>query len=205
MSELKPKVKALYEAVFQLLSEGEDLRNLTVSQIAAAAGIGKGTTYEYFQTKEQLIVSAMYYYVQKKLRGAVEGLSAFNATAQKIDYMFDWVEDNFKGGNTSGSFLGFIFSPDQLDNSFAEAIKEFHKEKHEECCEIPEIIAGLVEDGRNAGEIREDVPLQGAILLIFSTLGGMATYLKNKPSLEEKNADEMKTFLCASLKKSLLK
>ena len=42
-SELAPKVKATYQAVIQLLIEGADLNNLTVSEITAKAGIGKGT------------------------------------------------------------------------------------------------------------------------------------------------------------------
>ena len=43
MPELKPKVKALYDAVLELLNENADVNTLTVSDITKRAGIGKGT------------------------------------------------------------------------------------------------------------------------------------------------------------------
>ena len=40
-----------------LLEHG--IRNLTVSQIARTAGVGKGTIYEYFGTKEEIVFAIM--------------------------------------------------------------------------------------------------------------------------------------------------
>ena len=45
---LSPKMTAVYQAVIELFTEGADLNNLTVAEITAKAGIGKGTAYEYF-------------------------------------------------------------------------------------------------------------------------------------------------------------
>ena len=59
--ELAPKVMALYGAVIALLREGADLNNVTVAEIAAKAGIGKGTIYEYFSNKEEMIAEALFY------------------------------------------------------------------------------------------------------------------------------------------------
>lgn len=56
-----PKVIALYDAVSALSREGADLTQLKVSDIAAKAGIGKGTTYAYFKSREELIVKAILY------------------------------------------------------------------------------------------------------------------------------------------------
>ena len=41
MPELKPKVKALYDAVLELLNENADVNTLTVSDITKRAGIGR--------------------------------------------------------------------------------------------------------------------------------------------------------------------
>lgn len=51
-----PKVKAMYEAVLDLFASGRELSTLKVSEITARAGIGKGTAYEYFSSKEEMIV-----------------------------------------------------------------------------------------------------------------------------------------------------
>ena len=41
--------------------EGADINNLTVSEITARAGIGKGTAYEYFSSKEDILAQAFYF------------------------------------------------------------------------------------------------------------------------------------------------
>ena len=46
----KEKEKQLYIAVIEMINEDVDVRALTVSEIAKKAGVGKGTTYEYFKT-----------------------------------------------------------------------------------------------------------------------------------------------------------
>ncbi len=56
-----PKEKAIYQAVIELFEEGADVGNLTVSEITARAGIGKGTAYEYFTGKEEMIAKAFFY------------------------------------------------------------------------------------------------------------------------------------------------
>ena len=50
-NELKPKVRALYEAVLELLNENADISTMKVSDITSRAGIGKGTAYDYFKSK----------------------------------------------------------------------------------------------------------------------------------------------------------
>ena len=53
--KLSPKVKALYEAVEELIFENIDVKEIKVSDITERAGIGKGTAYEYFRNKEEII------------------------------------------------------------------------------------------------------------------------------------------------------
>ena len=62
-----PKVKAMYEAVLELFASGRELGTLKVSEITAKAGIGKGTAYEYFSTKEEMIIGAIRYEASKHI------------------------------------------------------------------------------------------------------------------------------------------
>ncbi len=66
--ELAPKVKNTYRAVIELMIEGADLNSLTVAEITARAGIGKGTAYEYFSNKEEMIAGALFYEVECSCR-----------------------------------------------------------------------------------------------------------------------------------------
>ena len=73
-AECPPKVKAIYQAVFELFEEGADLNSLTVSEITKKAGIGKGTAYEYFSDKEEMIARAILYSVEVFCQKICEGL-----------------------------------------------------------------------------------------------------------------------------------
>ena len=55
------KKAAVFRAVLHLLRQGRPLGDLKVSEIAEAAGIGKGTVYEYFPSREELLRDAMQY------------------------------------------------------------------------------------------------------------------------------------------------
>lgn len=73
-THLAPKVKATYEAVIALFMEGADLNNLTVAEITAKAGIGKGTAYEYFSNKEEMIAGALFYELKESCESLYEHL-----------------------------------------------------------------------------------------------------------------------------------
>ena len=53
------EMQAVYDAVCALIGEGRDSASLTVSEITRRAGIGKGTAYEYFDSKEEMIDGAV--------------------------------------------------------------------------------------------------------------------------------------------------
>jgi len=57
----------IYEAVFELALNGRDLSGVKVQEIANQAQIGKGTLYEYFKSKEEIICKTLYYYLQNQL------------------------------------------------------------------------------------------------------------------------------------------
>lgn len=50
-----PKEQAVFAAVLRLAGRGVDLTSLRVQQIADEAGMGKGTLYEYFKSKEEIL------------------------------------------------------------------------------------------------------------------------------------------------------
>src|SRR5690554_270130 len=63
----------IYEAAFSLIYENYDLSRIKVADIAARANIGKGTVYEYFQSKEQVIGEALIHQAKKSI-GFIESL-----------------------------------------------------------------------------------------------------------------------------------
>jgi len=53
--EYTPKEIAVFEAVMRLAGRGADLAAVKVQQIADEAGMGKGTLYEYFTSKDEIL------------------------------------------------------------------------------------------------------------------------------------------------------
>ena len=61
------KKEKIFEGVMCLARGGADLRLVTVQQIADAAGIGKGTLYEYFSSREEIIAATLVHAVELEL------------------------------------------------------------------------------------------------------------------------------------------
>ena len=96
MEELRPKVLALYRAVLEFLDEGADINTIKVSDITRKAGIGKGTAYDYFKSREEIIVSALLYDMEREVSTEREKLKLLKSFGEKMEYAFDWIERRFR-------------------------------------------------------------------------------------------------------------
>lgn len=67
MSEDNKKEK-IYAAVLSLFKEGKSIKNIKVSDIADRAGIGKGSIYMHFASKDAVIVDAARYFFDTWLK-----------------------------------------------------------------------------------------------------------------------------------------
>ena len=71
---------AIFEGVRKLALQGADLRALKADDIARAAGLGKGTLYNYFSSKEEIISHPVLYDLFRQMDevlAAVEGAEGF--------------------------------------------------------------------------------------------------------------------------------
>lgn len=59
-----PKEILVFKGFNNLIEGGASINNIRVSDIAKAAGIGKGTVYEYFKSKEEVIAKSIFYEMQ---------------------------------------------------------------------------------------------------------------------------------------------
>lgn len=83
------KVLAMYQAVIEFINEGCDINTLKVADITGRAGIGKGTAYEYFSSKEEIISSAILYYVKVCFENMQEFLQITERFNRKL--MRSWI------------------------------------------------------------------------------------------------------------------
>lgn len=92
IKEPPQKVLLMYQAVSSLLKEKEVSR-ITVSDITSTAGIGKGTAYEYFSSKEEIISSALLYEYGQKLQELVTSVFEVKGFKNRYFRLLDWISD----------------------------------------------------------------------------------------------------------------
>lgn len=92
-SELAPKVTATYQAVIELLMEGVDVNSLTVAEITGRAGIGKGTVYDYFSSKEEMIAGALFYEIENSCKALYELLKKEETLYDKMNLILIKMEE----------------------------------------------------------------------------------------------------------------
>lgn len=99
-NQYPPKVKAMYEAVLELFASGRPLETMKVEEITKKAGIGKGTAYEYFSTKEEIVIGALEYaagtYMEILYRLLKEGKN-FEEVVAKALSILEEANDTYQG------------------------------------------------------------------------------------------------------------
>ena len=88
-----PKARQVYGAVLELAKQGADLRGMRVQQIADAAGMGKGTLYEYFASKQEILEGTLLYGLQQELTRMEETLAAAGDFRALTEGVLDYIED----------------------------------------------------------------------------------------------------------------
>ena len=90
--EPSEKVQKMYEAISSLVQEKKDISTLKVQDITSRAGIGKGTAYEYFSSKEEIIVHASLWLCFQQNREMAKELEQFNGFQSKFMFLLEWMQ-----------------------------------------------------------------------------------------------------------------
>lgn len=141
------KIIAIYHAIEELVAEGADLSSMRVSDIAARAGIGKGTTYEYFSSKEEMVVKSMVYLMDsmiKRILHQMENLDTFKA---KFLMLLDEMEEKTKQRTCIIKYLSMISDMHLCEQMHEQLIKDTQN------ANPIKIIRYLIECGKEEGVI----------------------------------------------------
>lgn len=155
----------------------------TISDIAAAAGIGKGTVYEYFDNKEEIINHSFRFFVRaleldfeeilisdipaiEKLKRILNSLSGFiNSDSQEyLELMFDFWSEGIKEKDSRGMLF-------QEMNKFYQAYRE--------------IFADIIIEGMGQGSIRKNInPRSAASMIVGAVDGLMVQWILDKENFD---------------------
>lgn len=167
---IPPKVLLLYQAVNQLLAEGADPANLKVSTITDRAGIGKGTAYEYFDSKEEIVTHAVVYQMQTAMEQLEKELLARKSFRDQLNYLLDEVSAQ-KG--ESNCFLKLVHL--LTDNSqFSRQVQEILDSATCERYRLIRLFRKLLGSAVERGEVKGNLPLD---YMVFSMGGRVLAYM----------------------------
>ena len=169
LNQVPPKVIAMYRAVNTLLRENKDMPEMSVSMITGLAGIGKGTAYEYFDAKEEIIVCALLYEIRMVTEQASEQIKNCRDMESQIGQMLLLVEEHSQCVDAIMAFLHLLTDHSREGNLLRERMEE-----QEENGPINLLIRQIIDSARERGELREDLPMS---YITNALLARMISYL----------------------------
>lgn len=146
------KALAIIEASAEVLTE-RGLNEMRMADVAARAGIGKATIYEYFGTKDELVVALFEWYAQAMLEGSAQATPASETATGElrsfVEASLSEMEQVLELYPISLEFLGALHVPslkDRLQSMFRETFRQLRG-----------AIGAIIQRGIDQGEFRPDV------------------------------------------------
>ena len=196
---LSPKVKALYEAVEELIYEDIDVKGIKVSDITERAGIGKGTAYEYFRNKEEIISSALLYHIDLICRQMMEKAEELEDFEKTLQFILCSIDAEIKKRDCFVQFIHLV-----SDNGpIGKALQNKIKEKDQEVCMPGDVIARMTEIGIARGEINKELPSRYISMEIASSVLGYIIYILNEKEKDSCSKEQMHRLICSGILKTL--
>lgn len=194
------KEEAMYEAVIEMLNEKTQITQIKVSDITKRAGIGKGTAYEYFSSKEELVFKAFLYDSYRSIKTVEMHLKGVGTFRDKFYWILEFVEKNLM----RTKMLSELMRSDSHTNMLHE---QDEKQNSADKCHLirnyVDRIADLyMETGVKEGLFRES----NAILLrsaLYTQIMGYMVFIMTNYHEGSISVEEARDFTYRSLIKSL--
>ena len=152
----------------------------TVADIAAEAGVGKGTVYEYFASKDALYLVVLEQ-INLRIRVRVDGLLAQqdSALAKLRALLLEGAEIVVEQRELYPMSLDFWAASrgTSAEDRFSTACERQYREYRE-------LIAAVVRKGQAAGEFRPEIDAEGVATLLVATFDGLGMQCWIDPSLD---------------------
>lgn len=193
--EHSPKVIAMYRAVAELFAEGADLNSLTVSEITSRAGIGKGTAYEYFSSKEEILAEALYYVMKNAAEDLYRNLERKDNLNQKVNEILIDMEQHMHEVVCAFKVLYIM-----MDNSvIGKKLRQLCHEKRDDEMLLFELIEKLIREELGEGIQLAEEDILYLVLNISSRLLAYALYLNTDAECRLHNCIKMREKLCEDI------
>lgn len=189
--EFSPKEKAIYQAVLDLFREGADLNSLTVAEITGKAGIGKGTAYEYFSDKEEMIAKSVFYHTEAFCDNLYQQVEKEAILDDKINLILMRFEEEITETNCIFRLIHAM-----TDNSvLGRKMKEIGEADAPYGMLVGEIINRIIMDERVNADISQERK-EYLMLSMFSRILCYGMYLQKNEGISQRKRVIMRELVC---------
>ncbi len=151
MREYSEKELIIFGGVFRLAQQGVNLADITARQIAEAAGIGKATIYDYFSSKEEILVHALVYVMEKQIAATGSRLETIDSFRDKMMFIYNDIIDTVENSLSIFSFLTSMGGPEKVHSYFQET--GHCRMVTSTYTRMEDILGSIIDYGRQSGEI----------------------------------------------------
>lgn len=181
-----------------MFTEGADLTDITVFNITNRAGIGKGTAYDYFDSKEELIACAIVYLTRRMTERLLAELGEKGSFENQIICLFAWIDDRI---GEQKCFTRFM----HLMSDHSGISQMLHHKIETGKIEMPfpiVLFQRMLEKAVREGEVRTDLPMEYMVYTVYSRLVSYVTFLHIEEQGKEKHG-KMKELVYQSIIREL--
>ncbi len=194
IQDVPPKVLLMYEAVEHLIREGVDINDIRVSTITNKAGIGKGTAYDYFDTKEEILACAVAFYMRKGVEELNRMLERFDSFTEQIEFLLEEIE---KTNGNQKCLMRYSHMMTDI-SSFSRLVQEKMHTADGRKYLPTAVFANILKRGIERGEVRKDLPIEYMVYVLFSK---MISYMIcfGEDGIVDLQASNVRSFICKGI------
>ncbi len=186
-----PMPDKLTASAFTLFSE-RGIGNVTVDDIAAHAGVTKGSLYWHYQSKDELIKAACAHYYRAYHRRINSELAHITAPAERLARTIETAVNICLVDRENRVFTTEVFTLAVHDDELRRSWRQFSDS-------VREFYIGLLKAAVAAGELRASRPGE-AVDFMLSAMEGLKLRAQYEPHLCSPNSERS---IVANLKHSL--
>lgn len=178
----------IFNGLIGLMKEGVNPYLIKVSDIARAANIGKGTIYDYFSSKEDVISKAIIYGIKEEVRLITKKVRTKENFKDRFYEILNIMENNFK---KKLSILNILLSSGGIEK-FYESLVNKENKISDFMVLINQEIKDLLDLGHKEGLIRAGERPYYEISAVLGAISSFSNYFNHRYIYRDVSPQEAK-------------